>query len=469
MKKKLVLILALSICIAGIDLIVVHTSPLLGHGDVEYLMRMELLRWNESRMDEHQIKNSYSMVWIHEPSITYPYFLETIYQERPHVMDREYVKIPYKAGVLLYPFYSMSAYPNKLFSPFGYYDLFSEAEAEIVYNSNLSSLQERWRMNWERNKTATRTWIWSSRDEHILMSAENESIAIKKFQFWVNHLPSARASAFPTPKIDVMSPSFSYKELMCNETLRRSLGKLPLQTLLEEVHEFVEMPFSLFVFDDRSIPYLRRKFNMSREEFLESYAEVWGVELARGSFVESVWSEELPWEGIFYLAYYPHFKRIWVITKSIPEEEIQGGGVEIDGKRYNYEIKYPFIFVEVDASLASGDHQLTLRTPKKSYEIDFRVDNPEIYPLGWRFQEDEVRIMIKTRDQEIFLDNIILGSAQKTERNIKESVGVYEIKDYVINVSKGFWREQTLNLTLQYESQGKRKGYKQKLLGKIIR
>lgn len=62
--------------------------------------------------------------------------------------------------------------------------------------------------------------------------------------------------------------------------------------------------------------------NISYEKFLEGYTELYRLFFARLSFVESVLDEKQPWQGIYYLAYYPKFKKMWIATKSIPETEI---------------------------------------------------------------------------------------------------------------------------------------------------
>jgi hypothetical protein len=128
----------------------------------------------------------------------------------------------------------------------------------------------------------------------------------------------------------------------------------------------------LVLFDER----FSRGLNMSHEEFISAYSGVWRTSFARASFVESVLDEKPPWGGIYYLSYYPKFRRIFVVVKSVPSEELLDARVLVDGAPAGAEMHHPFIFV--DADLPEGSHRLDLLTSSGSYGLDFVVEQSTI-------------------------------------------------------------------------------------------
>ena len=137
---------------------------------------------------------------------------------------------------------------------------------------------------------------------------------------------------------------------------------------------------SYILFDDGFSNHL----NVTHEEFLTAYAEEYRNIFARLTFIESVLDGRPPSSGIYYLAYYPRYGKIWVVVKGIPEEDLAAAKTYIDDKEASFSVLSPFIFV--DASPSEGNHVMKIVLPSKTYASSFYVDEsplslPNIYTV----------------------------------------------------------------------------------------
>jgi len=213
---------------------------------------------------------------------------------------------------------------------------------------------------------------------------------------------------------------------------------------------------------------LSKRLNVSHRKFLEGYAELYRVILARLSFIESVLDEKPPWKGILYLAYYPYFKKIWIVTKSIPKQEIENCKIIIDGIEYKKIDMYPFIFVDVE--LGDGNHKLDLITESKTYTLNFNVDTPTILlKHGTLYQNGTYVALLMNVDhlnRSIVVRDITVGieGIQKVQE-INEIVTPYNATLVRTNLDKTFKKGEryTVNVTVRYMVGSKEKEYLKKM------
>lgn len=162
--------------------------------------------------------------------------------------------------------------------------------------------------------------------------------------------------------------------------------------------------------------YTEYKTGIPAEQIRKEYAEFFSINLKRMEYFEKILFNNKIEENIFYLSYYPGYKKIWVIVK-IPEEKLQGSTVFIDGKSYDYELTYPFIFVNIDG-LVDGKHTFDIKTNEKSFTIDFYVSNLNIFINGqeWTINKEKIQLtMLNYYPQDVIITKMI---AINTGQNI---------------------------------------------------
>ncbi|MFH0862529.1 MAG: hypothetical protein V1875_05805 [Candidatus Altiarchaeota archaeon] len=127
--------------------------------------------------------------------------------------------------------------------------------------------------------------------------------------------------------------------------------------------------------------------NMSGEEFLQEVADSFRVDFARTAFAESV-MDGSSFEGILYMAYYPSYNGTWIVTYNIPEDEVNGARVSVDGAQMERNVIYPFILAK--GWIPDGKHRLVLSTKKKEYALDFATETSplNIEPLMTNMSDD---------------------------------------------------------------------------------
>lgn len=112
----------------------------------------------------------------------------------------------------------------------------------------------------------------------------------------------------------------------------------------------------------------------------EAFAEIFRLTIAYLSHFESVWDERTPDAGILFLEYYPYYQRIVLTVKSIPEKELEGCSIQVDGVESAFETVYPFILVET--ALNDGNHVIRLTTSTDTYELNFTSNSPPVWIVG---------------------------------------------------------------------------------------
>ena len=210
--------------------------------------------------------------------------------------------------------------------------------------------------------------------------------------------------------------------------------------------------------------------NISHQKFIEGYAELYRVMFARLSFVESVMDEKPPWQGIYYLAYYPYYNKIWIVTKSIPGEEIENSRILIDNIESKREVMPPFIFV--DARLDEGNHKLDLITSSKTYSTDFDVDLSPflIFSAGIQLRTDGNFTFhltnIDPENRTIFIkDVVVMIDNSKIRKDINVDLSLYNTTKVSINTYRKFeiGESYEIDVSINYIIDDQRKEYKTKI------
>ena len=172
-------------------------------------------------------------------------------------------------------------------------------------------------------------------------------------------------------------------------------------------HQMFQDDCSSYLFtkcgDDCSLSEM--KAGLTAKEFRKDFAEFFRYNFERMEFFEEIIDKSVK-EDILYLSYYPGYERIWVVVK-IPPENLKGAEVLIDGEAYDYDLTYPFFFVDVP-KLEDGKHNLEI-IGEKSYSIDFYVDTSNIFVLNEYFVIREDKIIMKLMnfyDKDVVIEKI---------------------------------------------------------------
>lgn len=418
MIKKLSLILIVSLLVSVVDILYINSSPLLGEADLDEMM----LDYEKIKVFDVDVPKRGYLTLSTSTDVWGDYVLKSnelyaeLYQKRPHIKDEN--KAYYKLLVLGYGIQEVM-FEGIIFWKIS---IFNPEKCEFLGN-------------------------FSDPTTYMKFTSRYAPRALKS-EFY----PGAGLHRNPisTPD-DPYLKDWGYG--------RKSLFMPYGWFILAEM-----IGGNSFILFDERFPC---ELNISHREFMEGYTELWRVSFARLSFLESVLDEKPPWRGIYYLTYYPNFERIWIVTKSIPREEIENSKILIDGKEVKKEVMFPFTFV--DAELDDGEHNLELITPSKTYSTDFYVD---LSPL-WIFSTS-IRLRtdgnftfsmanIDPENRTISLENIIVAiDDSEIRKDMDVNMELYNLTQIYIDLQREFEFEEYIeaNVTINYIIDNQEKEYK---------
>lgn len=442
MIKKIGLVMLLSLIISTAELYYINSSPLLGEADIDDL-----------KADNEKLKR------LNLSDTDYMYYAyKGLYEFRPHVNDVSMTTGPYELivsgyGILDVMTDGVVLWQVGLFDP----------ECESYWNISdpcLLSIPKKFEKDLddrvlsdelgdilETNNISREAYI-DKFDEGWQLIDEKKSYFIKRGDKELNIYPINHFRVM-SKRIPRAVKSEFYPRAGLYSTA--SISDDPYLKDWGYGRKFLLMPYGWFILADttggNSFILFDERFpcnmNASHQEFMEGYAEFYRVMFARLSFVESVMDKKPPWQGIYYLTYYPHFNKIWIVVKSIPKKEIEDSRILIDDVEAEREVIYPFIFVDI--GLDEGNHRLDLITPLETYSTDFEVDLSPllIHPASIMLRTDGNFsfgvVNIGSENQTIFLKNAVINlNKSRIKKDIYEEINLYHGTTVEVSLPKGF-------------------------------
>jgi len=385
--------LIIALMIIGIEVIYIQSTPLIGN-----VMAFPSSTWGSKEaiasLSEIETPFSYPKNYFTELGYADDIFLQA-YKFRPHMGDINigvYKVALIGGGALSFEKDMMAlAYPRRLFMPIPQIcsDKVTQGCRQVL-----------------------------SCEAALFASSKPEIITLLTF---LRHMPSATGSGISTPEsmgeYVAIYPTFTHPETIDS-------GMIDLHTNLMDWTFLVDRIYGMFTLFQEDNACLRNGTTID-PSLLDLYAEHMEATLQKVTFVELAINGDSP-HGILFYSYYPTFRNLWIITKSLEKDRFNEAKLYLDDIEISDVVyKYPLIQLK-NVDLTPGNHVLKIKTDTKTFNADVIIPPRKIIATDfkWGLESNTMKLMLANFEPKEILIKSISMKSDDVECNAEYPEGI---------------------------------------------